>query len=347
MRNYFNRVTCLTPTRLWVNNVTTAQAKTGIAAGAVGCTQNPTYVSKILKEDPALCERVMDRWIAQMDDDNEVLIRVQAELVGLIAKEFLPLYEESNGELGYVTIQGTPFDESTNSIMHQAEIARAYGPNVMIKIPVVPEGIKAIAVLAESGVPLCCTEVFALQQAIDICEAFLTATEGRPRPVAYLAHIAGIYDEYLADYVAKQSVDIEPDILWHAGVAVAKKVYEMMKERRYPLEFLSGGARGMHHFTELIGADACVTINWSGMAEELEESDPVVVQRFLMPTPSSIIDELVRKLPDFKKGYFRNAIEPEEYEEFGPVKLFRNAFEKGWQIALDAIAARRSLLDMQ
>lgn len=346
MKDYFKRVSRLTPTRFWVNNVTPNQAQAGIEAGAVGCTQNPTYVSKMLKEDPQFCEPIIDKWISRLDDDNEVLINVQAELVGLIAKEFLPLYEESNGELGYVTIQGTPFDETTETIMRQAEIARSYGPNIMIKIPVVPDGIKAISDLTQAGVPVCCTEVFALQQAIDICEAFIKATQGQRRPVAYLAHIAGIYDEYLANYVKKHNIDIETDILWHAGVAVAKKVYEVVKERRYPMEFLSGGARGLHHFTELVGAEASVTINWSGTAEELLDKDPVVVQRFLMPTPSSVIDELIRKLPDFKKGYYEDGIKQDEYEEFGPVVLFRNAFEKGWKTALEVIAERRSLLNM-
>ena len=34
-----------------------------------------------------------------------------------------------------------------------------------------------------------------------------------------------------------------------------------------------------------------------------------------------------------EKGYFVNAITPEEYEEFGPVELFRNSFEDAWSNA--------------
>ncbi len=338
---YFKRVAQLTPTRLWVNNVTAEQAKTAIRAGAVGCTQNPSYVSKMLQFDPALCQQIIDKWIEAEDEDREVLIQVQAELVGLIAKEFLPVYEASNGRLGYVTIQGDPFHENTDAIMRQAEIARNYGPNIMIKIPVVPEGIRAIYTLAEAGIPVCCTEVFALRQAMDICEAFLNATEGKPTPVAYLAHIAGIYDEYLGNYVQENKIDILPDILWHAGIAVAKKVYAVMKERKYPLAFLGGGVRGMHHFTEMVGADASVTMNWAGMGEQMGASDMLVIQRFHTPIPHTVIDELLRKLPDFQKGYFEDGITPDEYEHFGPVALFRSTFEKGWNQALDVIAKRR------
>lgn len=338
MESYFQRVSRLTPTRMWVNNVTPRQARLGIEAGAVGCTQNPAYLSKILKADPELTGRILDRWIAELKDDNEVLVQAQAELVGLVAKEFLPMYEQTGGKTGFVTIQGSPFAENTAEILRQAAIARAYGPNVMVKVPVIPAGIEAILRLAREGAPLCCTEVFALRQAVDMGEALLSLNPTAP---IYLAHIAGIYDEFLQKHVAAEGIEICPDVLWHAGIAVAKKVYAIVKERKYPMEFLGGGARGLQHFTEMVGASAYVTINWSGTAEQLIEQDPVVVQRFHMPTPQSVLEELLHKLPDFKRGYFADAIEPEEFEAFGPVALFRSSFEKGWNEALSVIAQRR------
>ena len=166
-------------------------------------------------------------------------------------------------------------------------------------------------------------------------------TEGKVKPVAYLAHIAGIYDEYLGNYVKENNIDILPDVLWHAGIASAKKVYAVIKERRYPVEFLGGGARGTHHFTEMVGAEASVTINWAGMGETLDASDTLVIQRFFMPTPHTVIDQLLDKLPDFRKGYFENGITPDEFESFCPVALFRNTFEKGWKEARCHFKRRR------
>ena len=285
---YFKRVAELTPTRLWINNVTAEQARRGIKAGAVGCTQNPSYVSKMLQFDGSLCQRLFDKWIEIEDDDNEVLIQVQAELVGLIAKEFLPLYEESCGKLGYVTIQGDPFNETTESIMRQAEIARQYGPNIMIKIPVVPEGIKAISALAGEGIPLCLTEVFALRQAIDICEALLDATEGKVKPVAYLAHIAGIYDEYLGNYVKENNIDILPDV-YGMPDCISKKVYAVVKEEDTRLSF-GWRARG-HHFTEMVGTEASVTILELEWAKHWMLPIPLLYNAF-MPTPHTVIDQL-------------------------------------------------------
>ena len=55
----------------------------------------------------------------------------------------------------------------------------------------------------------------------------------------------------------------------------------------------------------------------------------------------SVEDELIEKLEDYRKAYYINGIRPEEYEEFGPVVLFRTSFENAWRNALDLIASLR------
>lgn len=46
--DYFKRVSQLTPTKFWINNVTREEARMAIEAGAMGCTQNPSYSWKML-----------------------------------------------------------------------------------------------------------------------------------------------------------------------------------------------------------------------------------------------------------------------------------------------------------
>ncbi len=36
------------------------------------------------------------------------------------------------------------------------------------------------------------------------------------------------------------------------------------------------------------------------------------------------------KLPDFKRGYLEDGLDVDEFEEFGPVGLFRSIFIKSW-----------------
>lgn len=345
-KTYFHRVHAQTPTRFWINNVTKDEAYKAIDAGAVGCTQNPSYSWKMIdghKEKACVLE-MLDNILRVEKDDNEALVRLQRELVAEIAEIFMPMHLESNGRLGYVSIQGDPFKEDLDSIVRYARFNREAGlNNIMAKIPVTKEGLEAIEILAAERVPINATEVMAVRQALDVCEAYEKAVKGMkdPAPI-YFSHITGIYDEYLKNTVEKNCIDVSPDALWQAGMSIAKKVYRIVRERGYNVGFIGGGARGLHHFTEMVGADCCVTINWKGTADVLIEQDPPVVQRFLQPTPESVIDELLEKVEDYRRGYLINAIKPEEYEEFGPVALFRSMFEKAWLNALDFVEKRRS-----
>ena len=47
---------------------------------------------------------------------------------------------------------------------------------------------------------------------------------------------------------------------------------------------------------------------------------------------------------DFRKAYLADAIRPEEYEDYGPVVLFRSSFEAAWKNALAEVARRRTQL---
>ncbi|MFR5599610.1 MAG: transaldolase family protein, partial [Holdemania filiformis] len=169
-KTYFHRVNELTPTRFWINNVTQEEAKWALAEGACGCTQNPAYVWKMMQRESELpkIQRLIMRLRDQGVARDQILIAVQRELVGRIAKLFLPLYQQSQGQWGYVSIQGDPFHEDCDSIVKTGLFNREAGENIMIKIPVTEEGLKAIGILAAQGVPINATEVMSVRQAMDV-----------------------------------------------------------------------------------------------------------------------------------------------------------------------------------
>jgi transaldolase len=197
--------------------------------------------------------------------------------------------------------------------------------------------------LVPLGTPLNATEIFAVKQMTTLCDTYerLAGESGR-KPMLYMSHIAGIYDDYLRNYVKENNVDISPDILWQGGLAVARKVYRVMQERGYSAVFVGGGARGLQHFTEMVGGDVCITINWRGTADQLLEQDPAVVERLFNPVPQYVIDELMEKLPDFRRGYLDDGLDVEEFEGFGPVQLFKSSFVKSWSRVLEDVAKVRA-----
>lgn len=344
-KDYFHRVSDQTPTRFWINNTSREEAQLAIKAGAVGCTQNPSYSWKMLNnpEERDHARSVLIKVLEKTEDDNEVVCILQRELVAEVAKVFMPVYEKSHGREGYVSIQGDPINEhDPDIVITEGRKNREISPNIMIKIPATTSGLKAMEVLVAENTPINATEVMGVSQAMDVCDIYdqVTSRTGN-YPVSYISHITGIYDEYLQEFVTQNNIDICSDILYQAGLAVARKVYRMMRDRDSKLGFIGGGVRGLHHFTEMVGAAACITMNWRGAADKLLELNPPVVARFANPVAEHVIDVLLEKVVEFKRGYLVNGLTPEEYEDFGPVVHFRNSFVKSWQSTLELIKELR------
>lgn len=156
-----------------------------------------------------------------------------------------------------------------------------------------------------------------------------------------MTHITGILDDHFKRVVKADGLELSADAVKWAGLAIAKKQYALMKERRYPGIMIGGGARKLEDFTELVGGDLHITINWEGSADTLIAQDLPVVARIDAMPDSHIVDELLAKLPDFLRAYAADGMRPDEYFDFGGVELFRTSFMKGWTLLLDYIAQRR------
>jgi len=342
---YFIRVNKLSPTKFWINNPTRAEADLALAAGATGCTLNPSYTQKMLDhpEEGSYALGILDKTLAQVKDDVKAVAEFQRRMAEAICRKFLPLFESSGREMGYVSIQGDPIlEHDSQVIIDEARENRKVAPNVCCKIPLTASGLKALETLIPEDTPINATEIFAVTQGVDLGELYeRLVPKGKKTPKVWYSHIAGIYDDFLGNYVKENRVDIAPDLLAQAGLAVSRKLYNIVKERGYRIAFIGGGARQTYHFTELVGGDVNITINWKGTADKLLEADQPVVWRMFNPVPDQVIEELKKKLPDFKVGYEEKGITAEEYEEFGPVELFRSSFVKSWKRVLEIIKERR------
>ena len=344
--SYFNRVSNLTGTKFWINNVTPSEARMAIESGAVGCTQNPSYTWKILSHPEAgeAANKILDEILKETNDNNEVECILQRKLVKGISDIFMEVWESTNGEHGYVSIQGDPIHEEDHEvIINEGRKNRELNPNVMIKIPATEAGLKAMEVLIAENTPVNATEVMGISQALDVCRIYRKVSlESGKKPKMFYSLITGIYDEYLHKSVEEQGIEVDQDILYLAGLIIAKKVYKITKTLYPEIGFIGGGVRGLHHFTEMVGGDVCITMNWPGQAEELLKQDLPVVPRFFNPAPENYIDELLTKVPEFRQAYMVDGLKVEDYEHFGPVGYFRDMFVNSWVNALNHIEKRRN-----
>lgn len=339
---YFHRVTRETPTRFWINNPSESEIDLAIEAGAVSCTTNPTYCAKLLKVEPDFITPLIDHAIVESTNDDTAADSVCMEATKRLINRFLPLYEKSGGTQGFVTIQSDPRkDEDADEIISASLRYRALGPNFMTKIPVTAAGLKAIRTLAAESLPLCATEVFSIDQTIALCELCKeVAQKTGCHPPVYVTHITGIFDEYLAKLVSGEGIEIPAETLEWAGSAVGRKEYRLLQKRGYAATMLGGGARTTRHFTDFVGGDVHITINWSA-AQELIEADPPVVSRIGVETPAHVLQTLLDTLPDFRTAYEEGAMPVEAFADYGPVQLFRNNFIAGYERLLSEIAVCR------
>jgi len=344
--DYFQRVYAETPTRMWVNNPSGADLERALAAGAINCTTNPQYCQKLFDTDPDYMRGVVDRVVREVEDDEEAAEKVYHQAALRVLECFRPLYDASGGAQGFVTIQGDPRkDDDADAMIDEALRGAKLGPNFMAKIPVIESGAAAIEALVERNVPVCATEIFTLSQAIYMCEKYeQAARKSGNRPPFFVTHINGIYDEYLAHYAKAINADLAPEVLSEAACAVTRAEYRLIKERNYPGIMLGGGARGLKHFTEMVGGDVHVTINWREI-DLLQQEDRPVENRMDYVVPQSIIDELNEKLPDFRKALAVDGLQPEEFKDFGGLLRFRNSFVGGWKRLLEEVRARRLVLE--
>jgi transaldolase len=343
MEGYFQRLSRETPTRLWINNPTLEEADLAIAAGAISCTTNPTYSARVIKMEPDRAMAAIRQVIRESPDNRHAADRAQQAIVKTIMEKFLDLYDRAPGRQGLVSIQGDPHaDDDAGHIVDEAMRFREISRNFITKIPCTAAGLKAFEKLIPENMPIIATEVFAMAQAIEVCELYQRISQRCGKhPPFYVTHISGIFDECLAKTAEREGIQVSAQGLAQAGCILARKQYALMRKRGYDITLMGGGARGTHHFTEMVGGTAHVTINWS-TADEIIKANPAITSRIDAHDPQALIDELCDKLPDFRKAYCDDGLSVEEFADFAPLRYFRNMFVHGWDTLLETVRKERS-----
>jgi len=342
-QGYFHRLSLQSPTEFWINNATFADAKAALAAGAVCATTNPTYISRLLKEEPDYVAGLIDEASLETNDDDLIADLVYQKSVARLQQLFFPLFQRTNGHHGYVAIQGDPrFNSDPDAILESALRYRKLGENIIIKVPSWPAGALALEKLVELGFPTIATLGFSVDQAVYMAEAYRRALKrSKKRPVCYITFIAGVLDTYLAEISAQRGNIVSQEALRHAGCEASRAAYRIYKSRGYEAILLGGGARGPHHFTELAGGELAITIGWS-LAQQIIGADGPIVARIDAQVPASILSELESHLPEFRSACHEHSLQPEAFHNFGPVASFQASFLAGTDAVLKAISSRRN-----
>jgi transaldolase / glucose-6-phosphate isomerase len=206
-----------------------------------GLTSNPTIFEKAIggSEDYDAQIRTL---ASQGMSRDEIYDEVVIEDIGNAADAFLPVYEKTNGEDGYVSLEVSPLLAlHTEETVAEAKrlFARLGRPNVMIKIPATPEGIPAIERAIASGINVNVTLIFSNEVYAQVIEAYIRGLEKRAaegQPVGNIASVASFFVSRIDTQADKQiesklasDPSLEP-LLGSIAIANAKMAYQLFKD---------------------------------------------------------------------------------------------------------------------
>ena len=343
-RTYFEWLEQDTPSRAWINNPTQAEIALSLAQGAVACTSNPAYGGNLLKRAPGEILPDIAAVAATGATGDDAAALVQQRLVARLLPRFAEIHERSGGREGWVSLQGAPeLDTTVEPILASARLARSLGPNCIPKIPATEPGLQALEVLVAEDQAVLMTEVFSLAQVAETCARYQRAAEASGnRPVFIMAPITGIFGDHLRSVAVRDGLDIAPEKVVWAGVIWARAAKRLVDDRHYPVQLLYGGARTTEDLTELVGGPHAATINWSTFADVLA-ADPEQRETVDDAVPADVAAELAATFEDFGRAMTIHGLHTDEFEDFGPVQYFRDAFIAGWDAVKAAVAAEQAV----
>jgi transaldolase len=172
---------------LWLDNITRDLLDSGTLKryidelSVTGLTSNPTIFENAIKNSTAYDADIRNK-LKDGKSGEELFFELALEDLTRAADLFQPIYEQTKGVNGWVSLEVSPllaYDPAKTLAAAKDLFARAGRPNLFIKIPGTKEGLLAIEEAIFSGVPINVTLLFSREHYLAATEAFLRGIERR------------------------------------------------------------------------------------------------------------------------------------------------------------------------
>lgn len=250
---------------IWYDNIERGMLESGEMAGMIargeirGVTSNPSiFLNAVTKTSD------YDAGLRPLADAGhgaaDIFWQLAVEDIRAAADLFRPLYEDSNGSDGFVSLEVNPaLAHDTDATLAEAQALwhRVDRPNLMIKIPATREGIPAIAATIAAGLNVNVTLIFARERYAEVMDAYLRGLEeraGAGLPLGDIASVASFFVSRVDTNVDKRLEAIigeggpraaeAESLLGKAAIANAKLAYADFKRVFSSERFAALGAKG-------------------------------------------------------------------------------------------------------
>jgi transaldolase len=222
---------------LWLDNITRALLNSGTlrryidTLSVTGLTSNPTIFNHAIKNSADY-----DRDISELASRARTAEDLFAELaladLTRAAELFLPIFEQTNGVDGWVSLEVSPrLAHNTERTLVAARNLHQRGgvPNLFIKIPGTPEGLPAIEAATFAGVPVNVTLLFSREQYLAAADAYLRGVERRIEAGLNPA-VVSVASLFVSRWDAAVAGKIPGELTNQLGIAIAKRTYRAYRE---------------------------------------------------------------------------------------------------------------------
>lgn len=227
-----------TGTKLWLDSVEPQLVKKNRALGATGATSNPIIVSDIVKAGH------YDQQITELAEqglsDEDIAWALDDRLVKQAQDVFLPVWEQTKGNDGYVSFEVDPLLEDVSSPVPHDEAVKRYVAlgtkwaaghhNRMIKVPATAAGLDALEELAANDITLNVTLIFSQRQYKLARDAVWRGAQRRKNGTGNLKSVYSIFVSRVDVYTEKYVPELSPAAQGLVGIVNVKRLWRMNQE---------------------------------------------------------------------------------------------------------------------
>jgi transaldolase len=333
----------------WNDSGMPAELAEAVSFDAVGGTSNPVIVSQAVRSNPEVCTPILEQLITDFPEatEDDLAWKLIHELGIRAAAQLLPVWEETKGAKGYLSMQVNPklFPNAAAMVAQGTQLAKL-APNIAIKAPTTIAGLKAMEELTARGIRVNATVSFTVRQALDVSEALargvkraqqagLDADKIKP----YITLMIGRVDDHLKRVAEAKKIEHTAGILDWAGIAVFKNAHRLFKARGLPGTLLAAAYRHEGHWAEIIGPEVLQTIPYTWW-KKFNVSDRQPAVTLPNPVDDRILAELRAKFPDFVCAHDENGMCAADFLSYGATVHTLHQFIDGYHQLLSHIRNR-------
>jgi transaldolase len=304
-------------TKVWLDSIDPDLVAINRGWGATGATSNPIIISDLIKT--GRFDDEIGRLVDGGDDDEALAWKLTDRLVSEAQEVFLPTWQETRGNNGYVSFELDPLLEDVKAPVPHAQKVRRYvelgqrwsanQQNRMIKVPATPAGLDALEELAAAGVTINVTLIFSRRQYEIARDNIWRGAQRRKNGLQGFKSVYSIFISRVDVYTEKRVPELSPAAQGQVGIVNVKRLWQLnqafWRDKNLPLQqeiiFASTGTKKPadppdKYVEALAGSD--IQTNPPKTNETVQKLNKQYARQVDKLPPKQVLDEIDAKVDE-------------------------------------------------